>query len=427
MAGKDKNIRTTLSGFLRYRGKEMSNSERNAFERELEKDPFAGEAAEGFSELTPEEIRNDLDTLQKKLNLKTSERNRMVYYRIAASIAVLMVISSIFFVFQRNKTENQVSENVKNEIPIEISKAPALSELKSEQNKHIALNQVQDSIKKGEEPGKRIAAVVFDDLADKSMEVTAAGKKAEGIISIPEKKEAENLIIATGQPKALARVSYAIIDAAGPTIVKGKVISSGNNLPIPGVNVNVKGTTIGTQTDTGGNFAISLPDSASRLFVANFIGMESKEFTAKSDSFVQVSLNPSNLALNEVVVVGYGTKRKSEKDMTGAVSTIQVQNVNESSTYTPPQPVNGKESFDKYIEENIRRPAYTKAGQREVVVVSFTIKSTGIIDSIRIIRSPGELFSDEVIRLIKSGPSWKPAEKNGKITEDEVRVRIVFR
>ena len=98
-----------------------------------------------------------------------------------------------------------------------------------------------------------------------------------------------------------------------------------------------------------------------------------------------------------------------------------------STGYVPPSPVNGKLNFDKYIKENQHRPDSITAGQRAVVMVRFLVHINGSIDSMRIVRSPGKIFSDEAIRLIKSGPSWKPAEDNRKPIEDEVRIRIVFR
>ncbi|HEY5470398.1 MAG TPA: carboxypeptidase-like regulatory domain-containing protein, partial [Bacteroidales bacterium] len=122
-------------------------------------------------------------------------------------------------------------------------------------------------------------------------------------------------------------------------------------------------------TDEGGNFSITLPDTNNRTLIANFIGMESKEFKAKRDSQVQVKLDPSISALSEVVVVGYGTKKaKSEKE-------------DVSTGYVPPSPVNGKLNFDKYIKENQHRPDTITAGQRAVVVVSFLVHINGSIDS----------------------------------------------
>jgi len=205
-------------------------------------------------------------------------------------------------------------------------------------------------------------------------------------------------------------------ESSGSYQLKGKVLSSEDNLPVPGASVTVKGTATGAVTDTGGNFVIGVSDTEKRTLVASFIGMETKEFEAKADTQMNIAMAPSSLALNEVVVIGYGSSKKTDYNEAA-----------EPSAYTPPLPVNGKASFDKYIDDNIRRPDTLSAGQRVVVVISFTVFTDGRIDNIKIIRSPGKLFSDEAVKLIKSGPEWKPAEENGETIADEVRLRIVFR
>ncbi len=196
--------------------------------------------------------------------------------------------------------------------------------------------------------------------------------------------------------------------------INGRIISSEDMQPIPGVNVTVKGTSIGTVTDVDGNFNLNSVDAANRVLVANFVGMESKEFKAVEDSSLEIMLNPSEMALSEVVVVGYGVKSAGNEEE--AVP-----------QYTPPLPMNGRTAFNKYIQENIRRPDTSTTGQRVVVLLNFKVTENGKIDSISVIRSPGNIFSNEAIRLIMEGPSWKPAEENGKVISDEVRIRIVFK
>ena len=120
--------------------------------------------------------------------------------------------------------------------------------------------------------------------------------------------------------------------------------------------------------------------------------------------------------------MGYGSTRIRNADTDGAAYLVKSY----QSGYSPPQPIDGKENYDKYIEDNIQKPV-TASGQRADVVVSFVIRTDGIIDSIKVVRSPGNEFSAEAIRLVRQGPAWKPAKKNGKIIEDEVRLRIVFR
>ena len=65
--------------------------------------------------------------------------------------------------------------------------------------------------------------------------------------------------------------------------------------------------------------------------------------------------------------------------------------------------------------------------QKVVVVINLTILSSGAIDSVEIVRSPGQAYSDEAIRLVKEGPSWTAARKDGITVDEKVRLRIVFK
>jgi TonB family protein len=100
---------------------------------------------------------------------------------------------------------------------------------------------------------------------------------------------------------------------------------------------------------------------------------------------------------------------------------------NNQSGYISPQPVAGSSDFRKYIEENIVRPPGQPQGEEAVAIVSFVVLTTGIIDSIKVISSPGDEFAKEALRLIREGPAWKPAINNGLPIDDEVRLRIVFK
>jgi len=89
--------------------------------------------------------------------------------------------------------------------------------------------------------------------------------------------------------------------------------------PLPGVNVLVKSTTNGTQTNFDGNFTLNnVPVNS--ILVFSFVGFEVQEITVKDNSPINISLKEDAQSLEEVVVVGYGTQRKS--DLTGAISTI---------------------------------------------------------------------------------------------------------
>ena len=97
----------------------------------------------------------------------------------------------------------------------------------------------------------------------------------------------------------------------------GTVISAEDNEPIIGASIVVKGTTIGTVTDFDGAFSLDVPSSAKTL-VVSYVGMKSQEIEVKSK--LNIVLEHDNQMLDEVMVVAYGTAKKSS--FTGAASTI---------------------------------------------------------------------------------------------------------
>jgi hypothetical protein len=93
--------------------------------------------------------------------------------------------------------------------------------------------------------------------------------------------------------------------------VTGKVTSQIDGKALPGVNVIIRGTTTGTVTDAEGNFRINVPDEGAVL-VFSFTGFASAEVAVANQSTINITLNPSVEALSEVVVIGYGTVKKSD-------------------------------------------------------------------------------------------------------------------
>jgi hypothetical protein len=107
--------------------------------------------------------------------------------------------------------------------------------------------------------------------------------------------------------------------------IKGKVVDE-NQLPIPGANIIVKGTTIGTSTDFDGNYSITTPNNASQLEFS-YLGYE-KQTIAITSSNMNVYLKEDHQSLDEIVVVGYGNskKRKSVNEiLEGTVSGLQIR------------------------------------------------------------------------------------------------------
>src|SRR5690606_33813016 len=93
---------------------------------------------------------------------------------------------------------------------------------------------------------------------------------------------------------------------------------------IPGANVTVKNTSIGTVTDLAGNYKINIPDGNQTL-VVSFIEYVSQEIPINGRSEIDIVLEPDVQALEEVVVIGYGTVQKS--DLTGSVGRVEMEDL----------------------------------------------------------------------------------------------------
>ena len=98
--------------------------------------------------------------------------------------------------------------------------------------------------------------------------------------------------------------------------ITGTVTDASTGEAMPGVNVLVRGTTLGALTDLGGKFSLTVPD-ANAVLVISFIGYDTQEMPVAGRSTVNIAMVSATRALDEVIVTGYGTQKKS--DLTGSV------------------------------------------------------------------------------------------------------------
>ncbi len=127
--------------------------------------------------------------------------------------------------------------------------------------------------------------------------------------------------------------------AAQSRSVTGQVTDQESGEELPFVNVSIKGTQTGTITDIDGNFSITV-NSDQDVLVFSFIGYSRREFTVANQSTINVQLLGDTKQLNEVVVIGYGTQRKS--DLTGSVGSVSREDFNVGQVTNPEQLITGK-------------------------------------------------------------------------------------
>lgn len=123
---------------------------------------------------------------------------------------------------------------------------------------------------------------------------------------------------------------YSVLSFSQQSItVSGIVLSSTDEKPLPGVTVLVKGSNTGVITDGIGSYSIKA--DSNDVLVFSFIGFSNQEVQVAGKSQINVSLKEELNSLEEVVVVGYGTQKKS--DLTGAVSVVNVKEAKKMITY----------------------------------------------------------------------------------------------
>jgi TonB-dependent starch-binding outer membrane protein SusC len=120
--------------------------------------------------------------------------------------------------------------------------------------------------------------------------------------------------------------------------VTGKIVSSDDQSPLPGVNVVEKGTNNGTATDADGSYSINVGDNATLVFT--FVGYATQEVAVGSQTTVNVTLESDVTALSEVVVIGYGEVNR--RDATGAVASVKAEDFNRGIIASPEQLIQGK-------------------------------------------------------------------------------------
>lgn len=119
--------------------------------------------------------------------------------------------------------------------------------------------------------------------------------------------------------------------------LKGTVTDPSNE-PLIGANVSVKGTTNGTITDSNGNFVLNVSPKAT--IVVSFMGFVPQEIALKAQKVLNVVLKENAQMLDETIVIGYGTMKKS--DMTGAISSVDVKSLTSRATTNPIEALQGK-------------------------------------------------------------------------------------
>ncbi|TFH22293.1 MAG: hypothetical protein E4H10_14000, partial [Bacteroidia bacterium] len=281
----------TIIEYLRYLKGELSNEERHALERDLEVDPFEKEAMEGFEMITPGELEEDILSLHSSLRKRQQRKIRMALYGIAATVASILVVGTIFInIYDFNPEADR--ETVQAEESLLMEKSPEPSEPAAAEAKDLdeeiaemqELSGKRDAIGPG--AAKKIDAqadkeevlvpdqdlvVVAAEAADEEVAGVAARQMAreevpelegEAAPEISEKAapmpEADAVMAVEAAPAGRQKraMSNARTVPSNVGQVSGVVVSAEDNDPLPGASVMVKGTDSGYVADMQGRFSV---------------------------------------------------------------------------------------------------------------------------------------------------------------------------
>jgi len=149
--------------------------------------------------------------------------------------------------------------------------------------------------------------------------------------------------------------------------VTGRVMDNTTKEPVAGASILIKGTTIGTVTNLEGNFALSIPAGGGQLEIS-YIGYE-KQLLPISNSQMNIFMKENQMKLEEVVVVGYGTKNNVEETLQGKVSGIEIKGATSFKSkkdFTPLQTIQIENQTN--VEFEIKTPYSISSGNKNITV-----------------------------------------------------------
>lgn len=369
--------------------------EAHRLEKESMKDPFLADAMDGYHQVEGDH-EQQIRQLRMRVNAHSAKkRNKYaITWSIAACLMIGIGISSYFLLLKQN-IEDNVLEQVSS---VSIQKmAPDSSHIPTE--KEIV--------------GKDIVAKTKE--TSKSREIPAAAAPA----TIPAKA-------ATTVPTPAPVMEE----------VRGKVTDE-NGEPLVGANICYKGTNIGTITDLNGEFSLIKMKGNEDLTI-NYIGYNRIDMQVDTSQTMLIAMNESDRqTLDEVVVTGYGTRKKVS--MVGAVSTVSIEDLKKapgilqnsdtlkesdtlkgsdnSQSSVAPKPVMGMKQYKKYLKKNLIHPTDEACAKvKGKVVLTFRVNKEGRPYFIRVKKSLCNSLDKEAIRLILEGPEWTYGNKIAEIT-----------
>lgn len=440
----------------RYLRGELSSEEMHALEKEALNDPFLAEALEGVEQAGPDNFLYDLHTIRRsvhdRLRSKSRKKNNVVRIwawtgAIAATLLLIAVSGFIVLTLIREQAARQRAMQEQAEaMPPEFMKRdtlvialPAQSPARRKTDASPAARPVPPADQTVQQSPSLIAEAADETFAgiashEEPPITEKSGDQADDDrISEANKRNANPEIADAAQLKsevplaeeelasrtskesrregaAVQRAAQAFSSAASTLVLRGKVVDADGEA-LPGVNVIVKESNVGTITNAEGQYELQVPPGYGDLVFA-FVGFESQQVPIDGRQEINVALDEDVTSLSEVVVIGYEST---------SVNTPQ------NTTFRSAEPIGGRTDFKKYLENVVKYPAEALTKKVEGrVTVRFTVEANGQLTNFEVIKGIGSGAEEALINAIKAGPAWKPGMQGDQPVADKVKVRYRF-
>ncbi|PAW92862.1 hypothetical protein CKK33_04900 [Mucilaginibacter sp. MD40] len=201
--------------------------------------------------------------------------------------------------------------------------------------------------------------------------------------------------------------------------ITGTVVAKDDGLPIPGVTVKVKGTTIGTQTSPSGKYSLSVP--ANSTLVVSFIGYNAQEIKVGGSSVVNVTLEPSVNQIGEVLVTGALGIKKAKRETAFATTNVSGKDINQTNVTNFANGLTAKvaglaiQTVDNSIDPNVTiklRGNRSIAGNNNALIVIDGIPAPyGAINSI----NPDDIAETQILKGAGAAAIYGSEASNGAV------------
>ncbi len=345
-------------------------------------DAFEEEASEGLGRLSREEAEADLRELKGRMESRL-RKPRMIWLPAAAAVVILLVASALYVSIFRDRSSG-------------------LNDLAgAEKNRYDEVKGDSSMIALADKDNADNDQVAMTDEATTDTLTIAMASPIEKKGGVPSMAEME--FRAKGYDRSSDRMAGAEPNAAGAGVVVTDEEADAYAEDLFAVAEEVKKEAKAAEVNE-----VVVVEAQHEEPMAEEVIVEALPMMQKA------AVRTDDTAKNKAV-------SRSDAAMPAAASQVAVMPDRTAL------PEGGWEEYREWMARSIRYPEGVDPVERQVIVVTFRVRTDSTVYDLKAERTAGDLFTSEAFRLIREGPKWVPAIRSGQAVEEEVRVSIMFK